>query len=36
MQGVTHRDRNENLIFHLAFNKAKISSIVLRQYVSKE
>jgi len=35
MQGVIHRDRNENLIFHLAFSKAKISSVALRQYVSK-
>jgi len=33
MQGVINRERNENLIIHLAFSKPKISSVVLRQFV---
>ncbi|AXA00218.1 hypothetical protein CSB67_4282 [Enterobacter hormaechei] len=35
IQGVIHRDRNENLIFYPAYSKAKISSVILRQYGGK-
>ena len=29
-----HREKSESLIIHLAFSKAEISSVMLRQYVT--